>query len=239
MKSFIKLYPYVVSLLTILCFILIFVQSVPYLSFIVTFTGLNLYVVQLSLLAAWIPLLFLRSFFYLKLFIITLLLSIVGESLAKTSLNMYRELNNIAHNPFLSYEDKMALTYKGFYPAMKEVAQLTPIDSTIIIPPQANPWEIEGHTGMVTYFLYPRKAINMSLDAKQIPQVEGKLYALIAHGSWERIGATEYGWPKIAVRASNLWHIDIDQNITSQYEGDYDPVQHNWDWGLIEVKKHD
>lgn len=239
MKLFTRLYLYAVSLLTILCFLLIFLDSVPYLSFLVAATGLNLYLFQLALFVAWLPLLFQRNSFNLKLLILTLLLVVVGESAAKTSLSIYRELRNIVADPFLTYDQKMSLTYKGFYPAMKEVARLTPLDSTIILPPQRNPWEMEGHTGMVTYFLYPRKAINMSLGATQIPQVEGKLYALIAKGSWERTGSVDYGWPKIAVKAKRMWKIDIEQNIITEFQGDYNPLEHNWDWGLIEVNKHD
>ncbi|EKD80070.1 MAG: hypothetical protein ACD_40C00213G0054 [uncultured bacterium] len=232
-----KRYSWLIAFLTLVCFVLIFFESVPYLKFIVTSLHVNTITFQWLLLIAWIPPLVTRGFFHLKLLIITLLLCIVGESSAKTSLSIYRELRNITSNPFLTYDQKMSLTYPGFYPAMKEVVRLTPKDSTIIIPPQRNPWETEGHTGMVEYFIYPRQAINMGVDTKQLPQVEGKLYALIAKGSWERIGPVDYGWPKIPIQADHLWHIDTDHNVVTKIEQNYDPQINQWNWGLIEVKK--
>lgn len=234
-----KRYSWLIAFLTLVCFVLLFFESVPYLKFIVASLHVNTIVFQWLLLITWIPLLLSSGFFNLKLLIITLLLCIVGESTAKTSLSIYRELKNIVANPFLTYDQKMSLTYKGFYPAMKEVVRLTPADSTIIIPPQRNPWEIEGHTGMVEYFIYPRQAINMSLEAKSIPKDDGKIYALIARGSWERTGTVDYGWPKIPLKAKHMWQIDTGQNTTTEVSGDYDPEQNKWNWGLIEVKTNE
>ncbi len=236
-KKFIRLYPYIISLLTIACFVLIFFESVPYLKFIVSTLHLNTLVFQILLLLAWINLLFQRGFSNVKILIVTLIICIVGESTAKTTLSIFREMRNIVKDPFLSYDQKMSRTYKGFYPAMKEVVRLTPVDSTIIIPPQGNPWEMEGHVAMVTYFIYPRRAININLYSEQLPKVNGKLYALIAKGSWERTGSVDYGWPKMPINSSNIWHIDTDQNITTKFQKDYDPNLDKWDWGLIEVKQ--
>lgn len=236
-NKIIWLYPYIISIFTIVCFVLIFFESVPYLKFIVSALHLNTLIFQILLSLAWINLLFQRGFSNVKLLIITLIICVVGESTAKTTLSIFREMRNIVKDPFLSYDQKMSRTYKGFYPAMKEVVRLTPVDSTIIIPPQENPWEMEGHVAMVTYFVYPRRAININIDSEQLPKVDGKLYALIAKGSWERTGPVDYGWPKIPIRSHNIWHIDTDQNITTNMQKDYDPNNDKWDWGLIEVKQ--
>ena len=236
MKALLKYYPYIVAFLTIICFLLLFIESVPYLRFIIVHLRINILLMQVVLCVAWIPLLFERGYLSNKLMIVALLLSIVGESTAKTTLGIYRELRNIVHNPFISYDQKMANSYKGFYKAMKEVVKLTPESSTIIIPPRANPWEFEGNVAMVSYFLYPRKIIGMGLNASKIPRVDGASYLLIARGGSVRNGQIDYGWPKIPVEAKTLWQIDVNNNTNFRIEKNYNPQIDKWDWGLIEVK---
>jgi len=215
---------------------LIFIESVPYLTYIVTATHISTTAFQLLLLIAWLPLIFHPGLANIKLLVITLLICIIGESAAKTTLNISRELRNIIANPFLTYDQKMTRTYKGFYSAMKEVTRLTPEDSIIAIPPRANPWEFEGNVAMVAYFLYPRKVINLTVDSKQNLKIDRKLYALIARGASPRNTSVDYGWPKVQVKAKNIWKIDTDSSINTQIQKDYNPDTDQWDWGLIEVK---
>ena len=114
---------------------------------------------------------------------------------------------------------------------MQLVKGIVPDNGSLIIPPQGNPWEMEGNGAIMTYFLYPRKIIPSVLGE---PLHSGD-YALIAKGSWVRRGDVDYGWPKVGVRAKNLWKFDIKNNSFTKVEGDYGPTLDNWDWGLIEV----
>ncbi len=152
-----------------------------------------------------------------------------GKTLAIITSNMI----TIARDPFATYESKMTKAYPGFYPIMMTVKRLTAEDATILIPPQGNPWEIEGNSAMVTYFLYPRKVHN--LDPKSIASLGDNTYVLISKGSWKRSGEVDYGWPKVKVKATKLWEIDQNGHIVDTFADDYDPQIHTWDWGLIEV----
>jgi hypothetical protein len=127
----------------------------------------------------------------------------------------------------------MTKAYPGFYPAIMRVKQLTPDDATVLIPPQGNPWEIEGNSAMVAYFLYPRKVHN--LDPQSIPSLGDNTYILISKGSWKRSGEVDYGWPKVKVNATKLWEIDQNGHTINAFSDNYDPQIHTWDWGLIEV----
>jgi len=140
----------------------------------------------------------------------------------------------IAKDPFISYSAKMSNAYPGFYALTQTIKSLTPADATILIPPQGNPWETEGNSAMVRYFLYPRTVAN--LDPSTVSELADNTYLVIAKGSWKRIGDTDYGWPKVVVPAKKLWQIDQDGQILSTVARDYNPSTDVWDWGLIEVK---
>lgn len=238
MKRPVPIYLALAALLTVATFLMLFLESVPYLRFIVSSLGVNTSTMQIVTLLSWVPLFFIRGLSAVRVLIIILLVTIVSESTAKTTLHYFREMRNLAADPFASYDRKMATVYgvyRGFYPAMKEVRRITPPDSTIIIPPQRNPWEIEGNPAMVSYFLYPRRVVNMELNSLTIPPSDKQRYLLIAKGSWDRTGQVEYDWPKIAVRAANIWEIHADTGNSTLTQQNYDPEVHKWNWGLIEV----
>ena len=159
------------------------------------------------------------------------LVSVHGFGL--TAAYLSKQIGVIVSQPSASYEDKLVRAYGGFYPAMRFVTELTPDDALILIPPQANPWEVEGNAPMVTYYLYPRKVQNMT---DQMPATDRPVYALIAHGSWPKTGETDYGWPKINISSSRIWRFESSSHALEEFSREYNPVTDKWDWGLIEVK---
>jgi hypothetical protein len=147
---------------------------------------------------------------------------------------MFRELRRIAAHPFATYAQKMEMAYPGFYPAMQAVDVLTPPDATILIPPQAHPWEEEGNGAMVTYFVYPRHVANYD-PTNHNELLHPHTYILIAQGAWKSFPADPSGWPKVPVRADKLIKIDLKTHTNVTYNRNYDPTTDQWDWGLIEV----
>ncbi|MCE7898325.1 MAG: hypothetical protein DPW11_00810 [bacterium] len=147
-----------------------------------------------------------------------------------------RKLGYFLAEPLLTYDQKLAKVYPGFYPTMKEIVRLTPENSTIFIPPQSNPWELEGNGAMVRYFVYPRTVKNLS-DNLFVPKVEGSGYVLVAKGSAKaRTTAYDYGWPKSTWTGKKAWKLNSENILVEQPENTYiyDP-DNLWEWGLIEV----
>lgn len=243
-----KVHPHIYKLLSItsaiLCIILFFLsfaEGINYPNYVFTHTHINLVSFQflIAIGVTHTVLLSKNNLENIQKIGLGLLIGIFvctgASGLGRTLSFITSRLSVIAADPFLTYEQKMTRVYPGLYPALREVVRLTPEDATILIPPQANPWEFEGNGAIVTYFIYPRRVINLPVDGN-IPPLDGPVYVLIAKGSWPNlISSTQYGWPKTQVKAKHIWNIDIAQHNTIEYSRSYDPLSDVWDWGLIEV----
>jgi hypothetical protein len=108
------------------------------------------------------------------------------------------------HNPNLSYDEKMALKlgYDVYY-FFKFIAQNTPENSTIYVPPMMYPWPYIGNVGYASYFLYPRTLVNGNLDDTAIP-IEAE-YAIVI---WSEVPSDPNcqicGWPKVKFNDSEI-----------------------------------
>lgn len=160
-------------------------------------------------------------------------LVLVGsDSLLFVTRRLKTNLTELLTHPSYNYDQKMAVAYPGFYPVIKTIKNLTPPNSVIIIPPQDNPWETEGNTAIVRYFLYPR-TLTHSLDYHSL--TKQPVYAMIARGSWPSNGRNPYGWPTVALASRVLWQFDNQGNIINRYQRSFDPTTDQWDWGLMEL----
>lgn len=230
------LYPYTIILLTLMYFIFIFLEVTHYPNYIYTHFHVNPLSFQLFISIAWIHYLIQKNLSLSKILIIATLIYIGVDGAGRTIALLRNELLLIMREPFLTYDQKMNREYWGFVPAIKEVVRLTPENATILIPPQGNPWEVEGNGAMVRYFIYPRKLMNLLPDMTDLPKVEGPTYVLIAKGSWPNVAnPAGYGWPKIKLDSNQIWHIDLATGKNYSYNRSYDPSTDKWDWGLIEV----
>ncbi len=219
--------------ISVLYTVLIFMEKASYPNYVYTITHINLLTLLYLVSFSWFHYLRINNYHILKSMLIASLIYIGADGVGNTLEIMFRELRRITSNPFATYEQKMTIAYPGFYPAMKEVVKLTPPDSTILIPPQGHPWEQEGNGAMVTYFIYPRKAINFI--PRNGGQLKSKTYILIANGSWRLKTATDFGWPKISIKSNKIIQIDLVNHNNITYNRSYDPNTDRWDWGLIEV----
>ncbi len=217
---------------------LMIAESLTYPNFVYTLTHINLQGLQIFVLLIWFillvsqdkqtdPLLRLG-----KNLLFAALIFVSAEGLGLSLAFLTKGITYAVSHSLDSYEDKLTKAHGGFYSAMRLVTELTPSNTLILIPPQGNPWEVEGNAPMVTYYLYPRKVENLR---DQIGRSDRQVYALIAHGSWPKSGDTDYGWPKIKLSATRLWKFDVSNHSYLTYHRDYDPATDNWDWGLIEV----
>ena len=147
-----------------------------------------------------------------------------------------RGLGHFLADPLATYDQKLTRVYPGFYPTTQEIVRLTPENSTIFIPPQSNPWELEGNGAMVRYFVYPRTVRNMG-DNLFVPKVDGPAYVLVAKGSAKaRVTAYNYGWPKSTWTGKKALKLSSENILVEQPDNTYiyDP-DNLWEWGLIEV----
>lgn len=226
---------YILTFFILTCyFIIIFAESIAYPNFIFSHFHINPYTIMPFILLLMFHVSRLTNISLKKSILLTGLIYLGLSGGAKTFAMIASNFINIIRNPFDSYSKKMTNAYPGVYPVLQTIKNMTPSDATILIPPQGNPWEIEGNAAMVTYFLYPRKVKN--LDPLSISELGDKTYLLISKGSWKRIGEVDYGWPKVAVPANQLWEINTSGQILNNYLRDYNPYEDTWDWGLIEVK---
>jgi hypothetical protein len=228
-------------ILLVVLFVLSFAEGANYPNYVYSHTHINLVSFQLLTVfvathAVMLSIHKMKIMRKIGLALLAGLLAVAGVSgLGRTSAFVVTSVAQVVNNPFLTYEQKMTNTYPGLYPAMREVVRLTPPSATILIPPQANPWEFEGNGAIVTNFIYPRRVKNLGLSS-DVPRLEGQVYVLIARGSWPNlISSTQYGWPKITIPAKRIWEFDISQQKSIEYSKDYDPKSDSWDWGLIEV----
>lgn len=212
---------------------LIFLETINYPNFVFTHFHINPVTFLFFITILWFHILVFQGFKVVKSLLIAGLIFVGTVGTGRTTGIIYSNLSKMILNPLASYDSKMAGVYPGFYPAIQKVKELIPQDATVYIPPQGNPWEVEGNGAMVTYFLYPRKVIN--LDPETISEMTVGSYILIAKGSWPRTGEVDYGWPKVPVKAKQIWHIDLASNSVLNFTRDYDPLSDKWDWGLIEV----
>lgn len=241
LSSWLKKILTISSISVLLLYLLLTVlEFTHYPNYIYTLTHINLVGLQILVLLTWFHYIFsvvnLDKLARLGAgILIASLIFTASEGVGKSLAFITQKLAIAIKAPQATYAEKLIKSYGGFYPAMELVKQLTPDNALILIPPQGNPWEVEGNAPMVTYYLYPRKVENLG---DTIPISSRPIYALIAHGSWPKTGDTDYGWPKISLPSTRLWQFDIINLNYSLYNRQYDPIADNWDWGLIEVK-HD
>lgn len=218
---------------------LIFAETINYPNFVFTSTHINPFTFQFFVALLWFHTLNIHRVKFAKSFLLAGLIYVGVDGAGRTLGVMYKGVRDIASDPFATYAQKMTKVYPGFYPAMQEIKLLTSPDSTIIIPPPASPWDIEGNQAMVNYFLYPRKVVNSQLEVLPDILSTDNSYVLISKGTMSMFSSYniyEYHWPKNQITASQIWEIDTGNRKTINHQRDYNPTTDKWAWGLIEVK---
>ncbi len=157
-------------------------------------------------------------------------------------LNSIRTIQSLGE----SYDQKMVLALGGakftgwIYTYSLFLKKNTAENAIIFIPPQTEPWDMEGNQYYFRWFIYPRNIVtSQEIDA---PIPDEAQYVLIADGAWvwgeQKYG---FGWPRISIPAEKIHRILLIDRNTDQVTEKKDTA-YAWDknahlWGLIELKK--
>jgi hypothetical protein len=137
-----------------------------------------------------------------------------------------------------SYDQRMYYQWGDFYRFMTFVKNNTPTDTTIIGPPEEDPWLMgSGNDRFVRVFLYPRKIVSVT---KIIPNVKAfgpNTYILITWGKEECKPEGCHGWPRQDIPARKIFYKDPDsekvietkENVIYKWEDD------KYVYGLIKL----
>ena len=130
----------------------------------------------------------------------------------------------------------MKVKYGYYYDYINFVKQIVPENSSILLPPQENPWQNEGNQRLSRYFLYPRTIY--SAHESNLP--EDISYIVIAWGSpdFSPKNGKSYGWPKERIEASKIYIYNFDTKSITEYSENYDPDKFMKPgiYGLIKTK---
>jgi len=135
-----------------------------------------------------------------------------------------------------SYDFKMKERWGIYYDYIKFVKANTPGNASILVPPQKFPWPSSGNVGLDRYFLFPRNLRNGSYN--EPIDLSKYDYVLLVWGEEGGV-KSDYGWPKIFIKAEKIIYFDpITCAVTEKIEN-YNPklVPASGSWGIIKVKQ--
>lgn len=145
----------------------------------------------------------------------------------------------IIKNFSLDYDSKMKFKIgKLPYEYTMFIKNNTPENATILIPPQAYPWNKTSNAAYLRYFLYPRKLINGNeKDTKVDLNIID--YVLVDYGE---TNVSQYGytnvWPKFNVKGKYVIYWDpLTNKSVTDVSGVYKYNANDKDeiWGIIKL----
>lgn len=168
-----------------------------------------------------------KSYLRLSLFagLIALVIVFAANNILIDVSYAYTNLITIIRNSKMSEQEKygyiMRKKYGYFFDYIMFVKSITPEESTILLPPQKNPWQLEGNQRLVRYFLYPRTLYSAHED--ELPDTFD--YVLLAWGSegFPPDEESDYGWPKTSFGSEKVYVYNINSNTYEIYPGKYEP----------------
>lgn len=128
----------------------------------------------------------------IRIFLCLLLIGALGINL-KEILPVKQELGFIRRNLNLSYEKKMLKQIGPLYPYFVFLQANIPEDAVVVTPPRGEPWMNLASNTYMSYFLWPRKVIEIYKPENPIP--EEATYALLAWYSKDSSPSSELDWP--------------------------------------------
>jgi len=180
---------------------------------------------------------------YLNILLIVILTSLLVVYSTTNIINdftyFYSSTVEMLKNTKLTHDEKynymMQRKYGYFYDYISIVKEIIPEDSSIILPPQKNPWQFEGNQKLVRYFLFPRTIYS----AHETVQPEKVDYIVVAWGSksFPPENIEDYGWPKESYKSDSVILFDLSKKQYSITKGDYKPdlVLREGVYGLIKI----
>ena len=139
-----------------------------------------------------------------------------------------------------SYDDKMTYEWGKFYQFMVFVRNNTSEDSTIVIPPEQDPWLMgSGNNNFVRAFLFPRKIVSetITIPEQDLKSFGPKTYILITWGKEECKPEGCHGWPRQDINARKIFYKDpnSDRVIETRENTVYKLEDDKYVYGVIEI----
>lgn len=151
--------------------------------------------------------------------------------------NISENFSHIVVSPFATYEQKQKWKI-GEIDYYKFIANNTPENARILVPPQTSPWLTVGNVGYIRYFLYPRIIYSGKLVDNNFENID---YVIIAKGSWPVSNDDLYGWPKEKIEAEMILFFDMENKSIEKLDSQYFDINKDptfkYRWGLIKLKK--
>lgn len=119
------------------------------------------------------------------------------------------------------YEYMMTLKYGSYYKYVKLLKSIVPENSSLLLPPQKNPWQYEGNQRLTRNFLYPR--ILYSAHEPNLPDNIEFIEIIWGSTDFKPEFDNEYGWPKNRIDAEKIYIFDLEKGSTKIYYQNYDP----------------
>lgn len=168
-----------------------------------------------------------KTYFQLALFasLMALIIVFTTSNLFIDVSYTYTNLIIILKNSKMSEQEKygyiMRKKYGYFFDYIMFIKSITPEEATILLPPQKNPWQLEGNQRLVRYFLYPRTLYSAHED--NLPNNFD--FVLLAWGSegFPPDEESDYGWPKTPFDSEKVYLYNINSNTHEVYYGKYEP----------------
>ncbi len=138
-----------------------------------------------------------------------------------------------------TYDEKMTYQWGVFYDFMSFIKNNTPLDSTIIIPPEEGAWLMgTGEPNFVRAFLYPRTIVpeTLIISDEKIESYNDNTYILISWGQEAcRPDPDCHGWPKQKIKTFEIIYKKPDSSDVAEIKKDtiYDPDSKTYVYGLI------
>ncbi|OGM13513.1 hypothetical protein A3A76_03700 [Candidatus Woesebacteria bacterium RIFCSPLOWO2_01_FULL_39_23] len=179
------------------------------------------------------------AIFFSEIFFISLLLFVSSDNSVNLFDYMIKNSAPILKNLSMSYpqktEYKFYASYGNFYNYMEMIKVHTPPDSNILMPPQKNPWQLEGNQRLVRYFLFPR-----NLYYEENPEWRNVVdYVMIAWGNegFPPANSDDYGWPKFSIEADSVYYFDLNSKRVKYITHEYIPSDgyNAGSYGLIKL----
>jgi hypothetical protein len=119
------------------------------------------------------------------------------------------------------YEYMMTLKYGSYYKYVKLLKSIMPENSSLLLPPQKNPWQYEGNQRLTRNFLYPRTLY--SAHESNLPDNIEFIEIVWGSTDFKPDFDNEYGWPKNKIDAEKIYIFDLEKDSMKIYYQNYDP----------------
>lgn len=131
---------------------------------------------------------------------------------------------------------RMKMKYGIYDDYIKFIKMVVPENSSMLLPPQKNPWQYEGNQRLTRFFLYPRTLY--SAHESNLPENVDFITIAWGNSAFPPAPGDHYGWPRYEVKAEKVYIYDFDTKSYTTYNGDYNPetILKPGVYGLIKTK---